>query len=119
MLTGFAELVLSEDAYWTRPTLSPDADAALAVKAGRHPVVEKHVVPFTPNNAFASRFANLVVVSGANGAGKSIYVKSICLQVVLAQIGCYVPCESAALPIFDRLLTSLGTGDNMVRTYVF
>lgn len=68
MLTGFAGLVLSEDSYWTRPALSPDTEAAFAVKAGRHPVVEKHVKPFTPNNAFASRFANLVLVSGANGA---------------------------------------------------
>jgi DNA mismatch repair ATPase MutS len=113
MLTGFAELVLSEEGYWTRPTLNPDVDAALAIKAGRHPVVEKHVASFTPNNAFASRFANVVLVSGANGAGKTIYVKGIAQLCVLSQIGSFVPCESASLPIFDRLLTSVGTGDDM------
>ncbi len=114
MLTGFAELVLSEDSYWTRPALCLDApDAALAIKAARHPVVEKHIPAFVPNNAFASRFANLVLVSGANGSGKSCFTKSICLLVVLAQIGCYLPCESASLPIFDRLLVSCGTGDDM------
>lgn len=48
------------------------------------------------------------------GAGKSIYVKSLSLIAVLAQIGCFVPAESASLPIFDRILTSLGTGDDMV-----
>lgn len=117
MLTGFAELVLSEDNYWTRPALCLDPDAALAIKAGRHPVVEKHVVPFVPNNAFASRFANLVLVSGANGAGKSIYCKQLSLIAVLAQIGCFVPAESASLPIFDRILTSLGTGDDMVGVF--
>jgi len=136
MIVGFADLVMSDQSGpWTRPEItaarqgesacgdpSPEAhektrsgcgSGALAIKQGRHPVVCKYVPTFVPNDAFAGRFGNMVVVSGVNGSGKTVFVKSLALIVVLAQIGCFVPAEAVSIPIRDRIFTSLSTADDM------
>ncbi len=114
MVLSFADLVLSDDAGpWTRPELTTATDSALAIKQARHPVVCQYVPGFVPNDAFAGRFGNLVVVSGVNGSGKTCLVKTVALVVVLAHMGCFVPAEAASVPIRDRLLTSLSTSDDM------
>jgi len=119
MMLSFADLVVSDElGPWTRPIISGGGeggreDGALAVKQGRHPVVCHYVPGFVPNDVFAGRFGNVVVVSGVNGSGKTVFVKTLALIVVLAQIGCFVPAEAASIPIRDRLLTSLSTSDDM------
>ena len=121
MMVSFADLVVSDESGpWTRPEITGGGEggggeggAALAVKQARHPVVCHYVPGFVPNDAFAGRFGNMVVVSGVNGAGKTVFVKTIALIVVLAQIGCFVPAEASSIPIRDRLLTSLSTADDM------
>ena len=119
MMLSFADLVVSDESGpWTRPEITGGGEGgreegALAVKQGRHPVVCHYVPGFVPNDAFAGRFGNVVVVSGVNGSGKTVFVKTLALVVVLAQIGCFVPAEAASIPIRDRLLTSLSTSDDM------
>ena len=118
MMVSFADLVVSDESGpWTRPEITGGEGGreggALAVKQARHPVVCHYVPGFVPNDAFAGRFGNMVVVSGVNGSGKTVFVKTLALVVVLAQIGCFVPAEAASIPIRDRLFTSLSTADCM------
>uniref|UniRef100_A0A0D3GR19 DNA mismatch repair proteins mutS family domain-containing protein n=1 Tax=Oryza barthii TaxID=65489 RepID=A0A0D3GR19_9ORYZ len=66
-----------------------------------------------PNNLFLSEASNMVLVMGPNMSGKSTYLQQICLIVILAQIGCYVPAQFASLRVVDRVFTRIGTGDNV------
>uniref|UniRef100_A0A0D3GR22 DNA mismatch repair proteins mutS family domain-containing protein n=1 Tax=Oryza barthii TaxID=65489 RepID=A0A0D3GR22_9ORYZ len=67
----------------------------------------------SPNNLFLSEASNMVLVMGPNMSGKSTYLQQICLIVILAQIGCYVPAQFASLRVVDRVFTRIGTGDNV------
>uniref|UniRef100_A0A0E0LKR6 DNA mismatch repair proteins mutS family domain-containing protein n=1 Tax=Oryza punctata TaxID=4537 RepID=A0A0E0LKR6_ORYPU len=67
----------------------------------------------SPNNLFLSEASNMVLVMGPNMSGKSTYLQQICLIVILAQIGCYVPAQFASLRVVDRIFTRIGTGDNV------
>uniref|UniRef100_A0A0D9WYW4 DNA mismatch repair proteins mutS family domain-containing protein n=1 Tax=Leersia perrieri TaxID=77586 RepID=A0A0D9WYW4_9ORYZ len=80
---------------------------------GRHPILESLHNDFVPNNLFLSEASNMVLVMGPNMSGKSTYLQQICLIVILAQIGCYVPAQFASLRVVDRIFTRIGTGDNV------
>jgi DNA mismatch repair ATPase MutS len=67
-------------------------------------LVEYQANRFTKQSYCLDR-SSTTVVYGPNGSGKSIYLKSLANIVYLAQIGCFVPCESAQLPVFDKILT--------------
>ena len=71
---------------------------ALEMKNGRHPVVEKmmdHSL-YVPNSCTLTEDANMLLITGPNMSGKSTYMRQVALTVVMAQIGCYVPCDSAS-----------------------
>jgi DNA mismatch repair ATPase MutS len=56
---------------------------------------------------------NFMMVSGPNGAGKTVYLKQVALIIIMAQIGCFVPCEGAKIPLRDRILSRMGTTDDL------
>lgn len=88
---------------------------ALEVKNGRHPVVEKmmdHSL-YVPNSCNLPEDANMLLITGPNMSGKSTYMRQIALTVVMAQIGCYVPCDSAVLPVTDQIFTRIGAADDL------
>lgn len=88
---------------------------AIDIKNGRHPVVEKmmdHSL-YVPNNCKLTEDANMLLITGPNMSGKSTYMRQVALVVVMAQIGCYVPCDSAHLPITDQIFTRIGAADDL------
>lgn len=85
----------------------------LAIDAGRHPILESIHNDFVPNNVFLSEASNMVIVMGPNMSGKSTYLQQVCLIVILAQIGCYIPARFATIRVVDRIFTRMGAVDNL------
>ncbi|GEM83037.1 DNA mismatch repair protein MutS [Meiothermus hypogaeus NBRC 106114] len=95
---------------YSRPRFSHNG--TLDIVAGRHPVVERST-PFIPNDLSMSPSARLLILTGPNMAGKSTYLRQTALIALLAQIGSFVPAESATLPLFDRIYTRIGASDDI------
>jgi DNA mismatch repair protein MutS len=99
---------------YVRPLLN--AGNFIDIKQGRHPVVERSLPAgsFVPNDIYLSRDdAQLIVLTGPNMSGKSTYLRQVALIVLLAQIGSYVPAESAKIGIVDRIFTRIGARDDL------
>jgi DNA mismatch repair protein MutS len=89
----------------------------LEIVAGRHPVVER-MMPrdkFIPNDVRLPEDARVVILTGPNMAGKSTILRQVGLIVLLAQVGSFVPADSATIGICDRVFTRVGASDNLVR----
>ena len=111
VLLAFAEI--SESQNYVKPLFT--GDQALDIRNGRHPVVEKmmdHSL-YVPNSCKLANDANMLLITGPNMSGKSTYMRQVALTVVMAQIGCYVPCEFASLPITDQIFTRIGAADDL------
>lgn len=101
---------------WSRPTLTDDT--ALAIVQGRHPVVERELPhgEFMPNDALLSDAeGRVVILTGPNMAGKSTYLRQVALIVLLAQVGSFVPADSARIGLVDRIFTRIGAHDDLAR----
>ncbi|GAB2274183.1 MutS protein msh4 [Dionaea muscipula] len=85
----------------------------LAIDAGRHPILESIHNDFISNSIFLSEASNMVIVMGPNMSGKSTYLQQVCLIVILAQIGCYVPARFSTIRVVDRIFTRMGAVDNL------
>jgi DNA mismatch repair protein MutS len=97
-----------------RPAIA--ADGGLAIVEGRHPVLEaRSGVPVTPNDLMLDDEARIVILTGPNMAGKSVYLRQAGHLVVLAQMGAFVPAQSARLGLVDRVFTRVGAQDNLAR----
>jgi DNA mismatch repair protein MutS len=99
---------------YTRPTL--DDGPVLHIKEGRHPVVERTLRDdlFVPNDTHLdNRDAQVVILTGPNMAGKSVYIKQVALIVLLAQVGSFVPAEEAHVGVVDRIFTRVGAQDDI------
>ncbi len=96
-----------------------DATSAFAVKGGRHPVVEAALAgsgaAFVPNDCDLAETQRLWLLTGPNMAGKSTFLRQNALIVLLAQIGAYVPAESAHVGVVDRLFSRVGAADDLAR----
>ena len=102
------------DGRYTRPGFSEDGE--LRVMAGRHPVIEKLTESrFIPNDIYATTAEFISVITGPNMGGKSTYLRQAALISILAQMGSYVPADSAVLPLVDRVFTRIGAADNLAR----
>ncbi|HLX45892.1 MAG TPA: DNA mismatch repair protein MutS [Bryobacteraceae bacterium] len=109
--------VAAENRY-TRPRFSSDGE--MRVAAGRHPVIEKlaekDAQRFIPNDLyFHPETEFIAVITGPNMGGKSTYLRQAALLAILAQMGSFVPAESALLPVVDRVFTRIGAADNLAR----
>ena len=114
-IDAFASLAEVASRYgYVRPTLD-DGDAVV-IRQGRHPVVERMLPPgdFVANDTgLASDGEQLVILTGPNMAGKSTYIRQVAVIVLLAQIGSFVPADSAAIGICDRIFTRVGLQDDL------
>nr|XP_016481414.1 PREDICTED: DNA mismatch repair protein MSH4 isoform X4 [Nicotiana tabacum] len=110
MVNSFAHTISTKpvDRY-TRPNFT--CDGPLAIDSGRHPILESINNEFIPNGIFLSEASNMAIVMGPNMSGKSTYLQQVCLTVILAQIGCYIPARFATLRVVDRIFTRMGTMD--------
>lgn len=103
---------------WCRPKV--DGSATFAIAGGRHPVVEAALAegdgqPFVANDCDLGPEQRLWLVTGPNMAGKSTFLRQNALIAVLAQIGSFVPAESAHIGIVDRLFSRVGAADDLAR----
>lgn len=97
-----------------RPTFVEDERSVLEFKELRHPCMMTNVSHFIPNDiSLGGASANIDLLTGANAAGKSTILRMSCIAVILAQVGCYVPCISARLTPIDRIMSRLGAQDNI------
>ncbi|MEW5717715.1 MAG: DNA mismatch repair protein MutS [Chloroflexota bacterium] len=98
---------------YTRPQLN-DGDA-IHVAAGRHPVVELTLrdEPFVPNDVALSSDEMIHLITGPNMSGKSTFLRQVALIVLMAQIGAFVPAESATIGLVDRIFTRIGAQDEI------
>ncbi|HEY8349258.1 MAG TPA: DNA mismatch repair protein MutS [Clostridia bacterium] len=91
-------------------------DGMIKIENGRHPVVEKTLETgsFVPNDTLLDMDENrLAVITGPNMAGKSTYMRQVALIVLMAQIGSFVPADSAVIGIADRIFTRVGASDDL------
>ncbi len=91
-------------------------EGIIRIEGGRHPVVEKMLDPgaFVPNDTILDMDENrLSIITGPNMAGKSTYMRQVALIVLLAQIGSFVPADSAVIGVVDRIFTRVGASDDL------
>lgn len=93
---------------YVRPQFTDQS--VVCIRNGRHPMVEE-VTQFVPNDLELGEGTRLAVVTGPNMAGKSVFLRQTALIALMAQMGSYVPAETAELPVFDRIYTRVGASD--------
>jgi DNA mismatch repair protein MutS len=95
-----------------------DGGEAIAIRDGRHPVVERMFQPgtFVPNDtSLDCANEQMMIITGPNMAGKSTYMRQVALIVIMAQMGSFVPARSARIGVVDRVFTRVGAADDLVR----
>lgn len=111
MLQSFS--IVSDLYKFTRPTITNDH--TLKLIDCRHPVVEQVMKDkYIPNDIVMDKTTSILLITGPNMAGKSTYMRQTAITVIMAQMGCFVPCSSATLPIFDKIFTRIGASDDLV-----
>ncbi len=111
MLQSFS--VVSDENKLVRPTITNNHELKLI--ECRHPVVEKVIKDkYVSNDIIMDKNTNILLITGPNMAGKSTYMRQCAITVIMAQIGCFVPCKSAVMPIFDKIFTRIGASDDLV-----
>jgi DNA mismatch repair protein MutS len=99
---------------YVKPALA--TDDAIDIKGGRHPIVEQSIGrdSFVPNDAYiCNRDDQLIILTGPNMSGKSTYLRQVALIILLAQIGGFVPADSAHIGIVDRIFTRIGAQEDL------
>lgn len=112
VLQSFASV--SEEYRFVKPELTKQHEVKII--AGRHPVVEKVMghQKYIPNDILMPEKTNILLITGPNMSGKSTFMRQMALTVIMNQIGCFVPAESAVLPIFDKIFTRIGAADDLI-----
>jgi DNA mismatch repair protein MutS len=116
-VTAALAQVAAENRY-ARPTFSENGE--MRIMAGRHPVIERleqqEAGRFIPNDLYLNADTDLIaIITGPNMGGKSTYLRQAALIAILAQMGSFVPADSASLPLIDRIFTRIGASDNLAR----
>lgn len=97
-----------------RPEFVDSERSVLEFSELRHPCMLNTVSDFIPNSiSLGGNTPNISLLTGANAAGKSTILRMACIAVILAQVGCYVPCAAATLTPVDRIMSRLGAHDNI------
>lgn len=112
VLQSFA--TISEKYQYVRPTFNQQK--TLKIIEGRHPVVEKVLghQEYIPNSIEMDNQTLILLITGPNMSGKSTYMRQLALTVIMAQMGCFIPAESAEMPIFDQIFTRIGASDDLI-----
>lgn len=115
VLLCFAHVSVTAPEPYVRPTIVPpeDPQQGIVLKGCRHPCVERmDGVDFIKNDISLVRGeSSLQIVTGPNMGGKSTYIRSAGVNVLLAQVGCFVACDEARISIADSILARVGAGD--------
>ena len=104
--------VCEENGY-VRPVITDESE--IKIIDGRHPVVEKVIKEdYIKNDFILDKNTNVLIITGPNMSGKSTYMRSLAVIVIMAQMGSFVPAKEATLPIFDKIFTRIGASDDLV-----
>lgn len=112
VLSSFAQV--AEDMNYCMPIV--DDNGIIDIKNGRHPVIEKimGVGTFVENDTYLDKNDNrLAIITGPNMAGKSTYMRQVALITLMAQVGSFVPAESANIGVVDKIFTRVGAADDL------
>ena len=105
--------VIAENNNFIKPKITDKRN--ISIKNGRHPVVEAvQKKEYVPNDVIMNERTNILLITGPNMSGKSTYMRMIAIIAILNQIGSFVPCDEAVLPIFDNIFTRIGASDDLV-----
>ena len=100
---------------YVKPTVN--TSSSLVIKQGRHPVIERQLAmgePYIPNDVFLDREKQqIMMITGPNMSGKSALLRQTALIVLMAQIGSFVPAQSAEIGLVDKIFTRVGASDNI------
>ena len=111
VMQSFASI--TEQNNYVRPKLNNEK--IVEIIGGRHPVVEKVLLgEYVSNDIIFNNGTELQLITGPNMAGKSTYMRQMAMIAIMAQIGCFVPCKEANLPVFDKIFTRIGASDDLV-----
>ncbi|HSE98614.1 MAG TPA: DNA mismatch repair protein MutS, partial [Blastocatellia bacterium] len=112
VLLSLAEVAARRN--YCRPQLTEDDE--IWIKTGRHPVIEAGGERFIPNDAYLNNSTNrLLIITGPNMGGKSVFLRQTALISIMAQIGSFVPADEARVAIIDRIFTRVGASDSLAR----
>lgn len=112
VLASFAELATKYN--YVRPEINEGFE--IVIRKGRHPVVEHQSQPFIPNDLYVNTTTDqLLIITGPNMGGKSVYLRQVALIVIMAQIGSFVPAGAAKIGVVDEIFTRVGASDNLAR----
>lgn len=105
----------AQENHYVRPVISDDL--MLDIKQGRHPVIEQQLPPgerYIPNDVYLdAKQQQIIMITGPNMAGKSALLRQTALITLLAQVGSFVPAESAKIGLVDKIFTRVGASDNI------
>jgi DNA mismatch repair protein MutS len=108
-MCSFAEA--AHNNHYNRPFVTNSYNITL--KESRHPVIEKNVNDFIPNDIVLSGEQNFMLITGPNMAGKSTFMRQAALCALMAQIGSFVPAKEAEISVVDRIFTRVGAQDDI------
>lgn len=97
-----------------RPKILPMGEE-MVLEGARHPCVESCSPMFIANNVNFNAESSFQIITGPNMGGKSTYIRQTAIVALMAQIGSFVPCSSATVPVFDSIMVRVGAGDSILR----
>lgn len=111
VIVSLSDLAISEN--YIKPMIIESKENHLYVEKLRHPVAEKMIDTYIPNDIKFNNKEQIMLITGPNASGKSTFMKSVATSIILAQIGSFVPAEKFEFSIVDRVFTRIGATDDL------